>query len=126
MSAKKKWFLRITLGTIVLILLLLAAVQVVLWTSLPRNWVLAAIQEKLQLRVQAQSLDTGWSGTTTLSGVNVSLPLAQEAFLETPRLQVRHTGLLALMLGRSLKVEAISIDKPNLLVRQQPDGRWNL
>ncbi|MDB5318636.1 MAG: hypothetical protein JWN40_267 [Phycisphaerales bacterium] len=126
MSVKRKWFLRILLGVVVLVLLLLLAVQVVLWTELPKNWVLGAIQEKLQLRVGTQQLGTGWSGRTSLSGVTLSLPLAEEAFLQTPRLTVEHTGLLALILGRPLRVESITIERPNLLVRQQADGRWNL
>jgi hypothetical protein len=126
MSVKRRWILRFLLGAVALALLLLLAVQVVLWTDLPRNWVLGAIQEKLQLRVGAQQLTTGWGGHTALSGVNMSLPLAEEAFLQTPRLTVEHTGLLGLIIGRPLRVESIVIDHPNLLVRQQADGRWNL
>ena len=62
----KKWSLRILISLIALVLLLAAAVQIILWTDLPQNWVLGAIQEKLQLRVSAQSLSTGWSGHTRL------------------------------------------------------------
>src|SRR3989440_1042744 len=122
----KKWFLRILLVVLILPLLLLAAVQVVLWTDLPKNWVISAIQEKLPLRVSAASFSTGWSGRTWLSNVTLSLPLAQESFLEAPRVSVGHTNLLALLIGRPLRVEAIEIDRPNLLVRQQPNGRWNI
>src|SRR5258706_12031999 len=112
MGVKKKWFLRILVGIVALVLLLLAAVQVVLWTDLPKQWVLSAIQEKLQLRVGAQALDTGWGGRTALSGVNLSLPLASEAFLETPRLSVEHTGLLGLIVGRRMRVESITRERP--------------
>src|SRR4051812_13774435 len=126
MSVKRRWILRVLLGAVALVLLLLLAVQVVLWTDLPRNWVLGAIQEKLQLRMGAKQFATGWSGHTALSGVNLSLPLAQEAFLETPRLSIEHTPLLGLIVGRPLRVESIVIERPNLLVRQQMDGRWNL
>src|SRR5439155_511558 len=111
----KKWFLRILLVVLILPLLLLAAVQVVLWTDLPRNWVISAVQEKLQLRVSAASFSTAWSGQTSLSNVTLSLPLAQESFLQAPRVSVGHTNLLALLIGRPLRVEAIEIDRPNLL-----------
>jgi uncharacterized protein involved in outer membrane biogenesis len=122
----KKWFLRILLVALILPLLLLAAVQVVLWTDLPKNWVISALQEKLQLRVSAASFSTGWSGRTSLSNVTLSLPLAQESFLQAPRVSIGHTNLLALLIGRPLRVEAIEIDRPNLLVRQQANGRWNI
>jgi len=122
----RKWSLRILIGVVALVLLLLVAVQVVLWTDMPRNWVLGAIQQKLQLRVSAASMETGWGGKTSLSEVTLALPLAQEAFLQTPRLAVDHTPLLKLFLGFPLKVESIAIERPNLLVRQQSDGRWNL
>jgi hypothetical protein len=126
MTGKKKWFLRIVLGIVILVALLLLAVQVVLWTDLPRGWVLSVIQEKLQLRVAAQNFSTGWGGDTTLTGVSASLPLAEESFLQAPRLEVKHTPLLELMIGRPLRVKAIVIDRPSLLVLQQADGRWNV
>lgn len=122
----KKWSVRILISLLALVLLLAAAVQVVLWTSLPRNWVLSALQEKLQLRISAQHFSTGWSGRTDLSGVAVSLPLSDEALFQAQHLSVEHTSLLGLIFGRPLRVEGITIDKPNLLVRQQSDGRWNV
>jgi hypothetical protein len=122
----KKWSLRIVIGVIALVLLLLAAVQVVLWTSMPRQWVLSAIQQKLQLKVSAQSFSTGWGGRTSLSDVTLGLPLADESFLQTPSLSVEHTPLLALLVGRPLEITSVTIDRPNVLVRQMPDGRWNL
>lgn len=122
----KKRLLRIFVGLVVLLLLLALALQIVLWTDLPRNWVLSAIQQKLQLRMDADSLSTGWSGQTELVNVHASLPLAQESFLQTRSLRVRHTGLIPLIFGRSLTVKSIEIDSPTLLVRQLPDGRWNL
>jgi len=123
----KKWSLRILISLLALVLLLAAAVQVVLWTDLPRNWVLSAIQEKLQLRVSAQRFSTGWSGRTQLAGVVVSLPLEKEqALLQTQELSIEHTSLLGLIFGRPLRVISLEIRKPNLLVRQSPNGRWNI
>lgn len=121
----KKWSLRILISILSLLLLFAAAVQVILWTDLPQNWVLGALQERLQLRIAAQKFTTGWSGHTQLSGVTVSLPLADEAIFQTQHLSIEHTNLLSLILGRPLRVDGITIDKPNLLVSQQSDGRWN-
>ncbi|HEY7118357.1 MAG TPA: hypothetical protein VH475_17340, partial [Tepidisphaeraceae bacterium] len=122
----RKWSVRILVGLVALVALLLLAVQVVLWTDLPRQWVLSAIEQKLQLRVGARSFDTGWGGHTSLSGVTLSLPLSQESFLQTTRLSIDHTGLMGLIVGRGLKLESIEIDRPDVLLRQMPDGRWNL
>jgi hypothetical protein len=122
----KKWSLRILLGVVALVVLLLVAIQVVLWSPLPRQWVVSAIQQKLQLRVSADAFSTGWGGRTSLSGVTLGLPLADEAFLQTPKLSVEHTSLFALLIGRPTVVKSIEIQRPNLLVRQMADGRWNL
>ncbi|HSI32895.1 MAG TPA: hypothetical protein VK986_04835 [Tepidisphaeraceae bacterium] len=122
----KRWILRILVGAAVLVLLFLVAVQIILWTNLPRNWVLAAIQQKLQLRIEADEFSTGWSGQTSLEGVRASLPLSHESFLEAQSLKVEHTSLLALIVGRPLTVTAVTIDRPNLLVRQGADRRWNV
>src|SRR5688500_20159067 len=39
----RRWLLRLSITLFILIALLLLAVQVVLWTDLPRTWVLSAI-----------------------------------------------------------------------------------
>ena len=122
----RRWLLRLVLTLAILVALFLLAVQVVLWTDLPRKWVLSAIQQNLQLRVSAGSFNSGWRGRTSLDNVNLSLPLADQSFLQTPRLAIRHTSLWALLLGRGLKVESIEIDKPEVLVLQGADGRWNV
>lgn len=122
----RKWFRRI-LGSIAMLLLLLAAaLQVLLWTDLPKNWVLAALQEKLRLHISAQQFSTGWKGHTELSGVAVGIPLEDKAILQIPKLSIDHTSVLGLIFGRPLRVEAMTLDRPNLLVQQQPSGRWNL
>jgi hypothetical protein len=120
-----RWFVRLVVLVLVLGALLAATVEVVLRTDLPRKWVLSAVQEKLQLRLGAREFVTGWRGRTTLSDVTVALPLAQESFLQTPQLSIKHTGILGLLVTRSFKVQSIEIEHPDVLVRQMPDGRWN-
>jgi hypothetical protein len=126
MGRVRRWLLRIVLVVLLLAVLLAIAVAVVLRTDLPRQWVLSAVQQKLQLRLGAREFKTGWRGQTSLSDVTLSLPLAEESFLQTPRLSIKHTGILGLILKRSLTVESIEIERPGVIVRQMADGRWNL
>jgi hypothetical protein len=113
---------------LLLILLLLAAIttQVVLWTTVPRDLVLAQLQKQLGLRVEAASLTTGWLGDTHLRDVTISLPLAEESLLRVPRMRVKHNSLFGLLWTRAVTLDAIELDQPHLVVRQDPSGRWNL
>jgi hypothetical protein len=123
---RRRWLLRTVLLVLVLVALLAATVQVILRTDLPRQWVLAAVQQKLQLRLGAREFTTGWRGYTSLGDVTLSLPLAEESFLRTSRLSIKHTGILGLLIQRSITVESIEIDRPEVHVRQMADGRWNV
>ena len=113
----------------IFLLLLLAGavvVQVILWTSVPRQMVLGRLEEQLGLRVTAGSLSTNWLGHTTLKEVTLSLPLAEHALVEVPELRVWHTTLLGLLAGTKLDIDAIELRKPHLLVAQGGSGRWNV
>ena len=125
MGGVKRWLLRVVLVLLLLAVLLVAAVHILLRTDLPRQWVLSAVQQKLQLRLGAREFATGWRGNTSLSDVTLSLPLADESFLKTDRLSIKHTGILGLLIKRSVTVESIEIDRPVVSVRQMADGRWN-
>jgi hypothetical protein len=60
-----------TLGTIgVLAVILVCVVQIVLWSSTPRNLVMTIIEQKLGLRAGADTLSTTWFGRTTLTNVH--------------------------------------------------------
>ena len=122
----KRWSLRILLALLIVIVLAIAITQVVLWTDYPRTLVLKLVQQQLGLRVEAKSLSTGWFGSTTLRDVKVSLPLADESFLSMPTMEVDHTALIPLMLTQKFDLDGIELRKPNLIVRRDANGRWNL
>ncbi len=122
----RRRILHIGIVLLVLVALLLAAVQVVLWTDWPRRIALAQLQKQLGLKIDAKSMSLGWTGRTTLQNVQVSLPLATQALLTVPTLKVKITAPPLLLLGVSLQVQSIQIDQPVLTVVQDAQGRWNL
>src|SRR5207248_3971010 len=125
-SPMRRWLRRILYGLSIAIFLLAVGIQVVLWTDYPRRLVLSLVQRELGLRVEARALSTGWFGSTTLADVKLSLPLATESFLDMPEMKIRHTWLLPLIVTRNFEISAIDLEKPNLVVRRDASGRWNL
>ena len=103
----RRWLIRILLGIAALIVLLVVIVQIVLWTSLPKNIVVKQIEQELGLRISTDSLSTGWLGRSTLSNVAIGLPLSNESFLKVKTLSVKHTTLIGLLLGRAVSVDSI-------------------
>jgi hypothetical protein len=122
----RRWTLRLSLALLALLVVATVTVQAVLMTDLPKRIVLGQIQKQLGLKVAAASLRTGWTGNTALRGVTLSLPLADDSFLVVPRMTVRHTSLPVLLLTRSVTIDAIELDQPNLAVRRDAAGRWNV
>ena len=122
----KRRLLRILLALLILIVIAVIVAQVVLSSDYPRTLVLRLVQQQLGLRVEAKSLETGWFGATTLRDVKVSLPLADESFLSMPTMEVDHTALIPLLVTRKFELDGIELDKPNLVVRRDANGRWNL
>lgn len=123
---RRHWLRRIVVGVVALLLLIALAVQIVLWTNIPRNLVLSLLQKQLGLRVTADSLSTGWLGNTDLRNVSLSLPLADKAFFVAPHMKVKHTTLFGLLLTRSVALKSIALDNPTLTVLQGQDGTWNI
>src|SRR5688572_3639541 len=122
----KRWSRRILLVLLIVIVVAVVATQIVLWTDYPRTLVLRLVQQQLGLRVEAKTLSTGWFGETTLSDVKVSLPLAEESFLAMPTMEVDHTALIPLLVTQKFQLDGIELRKPNLVVRRDASGRWNL
>src|SRR5438067_6844048 len=122
----RPWLRRILIALLVLVAVALLTTQIVLWTDYPRHLVINVLQQQLGLRVQASGLSTGWFGHTTLTDVKLSLPLADESFLDVPRMDVTHTWLLWLALTRQFQLESIELQRPTLVVRQDAAGRWNV
>lgn len=122
----KRWFRRILFALLILIGLALIVTQIVLWTDYPRRIVLSLVQRELGLRVEAESMSTGWLGNTTLHDVKLSLPLGEESFVDVPELQVEHTALIPLAVTRKFELDAVELHRPNLIVRRDQHGRWDL
>ena len=123
---KQRWWLRIFVALVVLVLLVVVAVEIVFRTNIPRSIVIAQLEKQLDLKVEAKSLSTGWMGHTRLSDVALSLPLAKQAFFKVPQMKVENSSLFSLLLGRSISVKAIELDDPTIYVWQEMDGTWNL
>ncbi|MEO6434756.1 MAG: hypothetical protein ABIP55_03205, partial [Tepidisphaeraceae bacterium] len=121
----RPWTRRILLALAILIAVVLIVTQVVLWTDYPRRRVLALVQQQLGLRVEAASMSTSWLGNTTLHDVKLSLPLAEESFFEIPTMRIEHTALIPLALTRQFELDALTLEKPTLIVRRDQAGRWN-
>jgi hypothetical protein len=109
-----------------LLIVVAVAVQIVLWTNLPRGIVVLQIEKQLGLRLTVKSFSTGWLGNTRLNDVTIALPLADKAFLDVPVMRVKNTSLFGLALGQAVEVRAIELDRPHLSVWQDSGGRWNL
>ena len=122
----RRWILRASITFVILITLAMIAVQIVLTTNLPRDLVLGEVQRTLGLQIGAESLGTGWFGHTSLHGVTLSLPLAGESFLRVKSLNVRHTILPAILFGRPVKLQSLEFESPELMVRQDSNGQWNV
>jgi hypothetical protein len=123
---RRRWLWRLVIGTLLLVLILAVAIQLALWSNLPKRLVLEQLQSQLGLRVQASSLTTGWLGRTDLRDVTLGLPMVEQSFLDMPHMQVKHTTLFGLLLRRPVSVDRIVLDNPTLYVRRDQTGRWNL
>ncbi len=122
----RRWTLRVSLAVLGLLVVGAVTVQAVLMTDVPKRIVLGQLQKQLGLKVSAATLRTGWGGTTNLSNVTLALPLAGESFLDVPKMTVRHTSLPMLLLTRSVVIDALELDRPNLAVQRDEAGKWNV
>src|SRR5581483_9452930 len=99
-----RWTVRLIVLLIALVIAIAVILQIVLWTDIPRKLVLQKLQATLGLRVTAPVMHIGWTGETTLERVEISLPLAEQSFLEVPRLDVVHTSLPMIMLTQDVTI----------------------
>src|SRR5438105_15732255 len=79
-ARRRRWWRRIGVALLIVLVLAIGGVQLVLMTQVPRNLVISELERELGLRVSTASLSSGWLGNTTLQDVTLSLPLASEAF----------------------------------------------
>jgi hypothetical protein len=123
-SRRRTWLVRTGIVVLLLLALVVALTQIIMWTTIPRDVVLSKLQTQLGLRIQARNLSAGWLGAS-LRDVRISLPLAEQSVVEVPEMRVRYNWLpLLLLLGPDLK--RIELDRPVLNVWQSTDGQWNI
>ena len=122
----RRRFFRIIVILCFLLLILAASIQVILWTDLPRQWVLTALQEQCGMIVSADKLKTGWTGHTLINNATVRLPLEESPLMDADVIRLSHSTLLAMLLRRSIAIDAVQIDSPDLNVRQDEYGSWNI
>ena len=58
--------------------------------------------------------------------MEIALPLAEQSFLEVPRLDVTHTSLLMILLTEDVELKAAVFHRPTMLVTQDSSGQWNV
>jgi hypothetical protein len=122
----RRWIRRFILCSVVLVLSAVVLVQVLLWTGLPRRYIIRAASSKLGIKVSAASLSTSWTGSTTIKDLTLALPIEQDAFFVASEIHLSHTTLPMMLLTRSMILESIDINAPTLTVRQNKAGRWNI
>ncbi|MCF7958598.1 MAG: AsmA-like C-terminal region-containing protein [Phycisphaerae bacterium] len=122
----KRWFFRVILVIILLLLLSGGVIQVILWTDLPRRWVLDSLSAQLGMAFEARTFSTRWAGKTSIEDLAVSLPLKQSPFLTISNINLSHSSLLRILILQSFALESIQIESPVIILQQDSNGRWNL
>jgi hypothetical protein len=122
----RRWTIRIIAGLVLLFLAAMAAVQIVLWTDLPRQWILHALIARSGLVVTAESISVAWTGHTTVRDVIIKSPISDEDLLSAETISLSHRSIFGLALWRSLGLTSIRIVQPQLYLRRTADRRWNV
>lgn len=122
----RRWLGRILVLLLILALLVGVTVQGVLWTDLPRQQVIAALESETGLSVHIDALEVGWLGDTEARGLRLALPMPGEAFVEAPHMRVRHTALPWLLLTQTVDLHAVTLERPTVHLRQDARGAWNV
>jgi len=122
----RRWVIRTVVVVIGLLVMVAVAVQVVLWTDLPRTWVVRTAGERLGLDVTAAALSVGWTGRTTIRDVTLKAPLGEQPVLSIEAIEISHRSVPMLLVRRSLGLGLVRIDKPQISLRRDAGGRWNI
>ncbi len=122
----RRWILWIAICVFGLILFAVAGIRAVLWTDLPRRYVLQALSRQLGARISVRSFSTGWAGTTILEDIAIGSVAEQDAFFTAREIKVSHTAPALIPLTRSVNVSSIQVQDAALYIRQDKMGRWNI
>ncbi len=118
--------LRVAAWLVVIVLLVVAVVQVVLWTDLPRQQILAACTRRLGADTSAEGFRTTWGGATILERVTLTLPLAERPLLTIDEVTILHRSLPGLLITRRPAIQSVTVRGVTLELHKDRRGRWNL
>ena len=122
----RRWTIRILLIFVAVILLAAMAVDLVLQSDWLGEMILKRVSARTGLEVAAASLSVGWGGSTTVREVTAKMPLSGEVVLTADRIRLEHEMVLLLILGRPVNIRSVHVDSPEVSVRQDESGRWNV
>ena len=126
MKKNRRWFWRVVVLALALVVLAVVAVQIILWTDLPRQIVVSQIREATGLDVQIDEMTTGWSGQSLIKGMRLRLPNHAEPFLTIDTARIDHSGLLAIAFTQGVALDTLEADGLNLVVQQNQLDEWNI
>jgi len=105
----RRWLIRITLIPIVVAAVALIAMQAVLMSDVPRNFIVQELDGATGLRWSIADLSIHWNGQSRLQGIKVSLPEDATPFFTADTVSASHTALLRLLTGARVKVSSITV-----------------
>ncbi|UCG55716.1 MAG: hypothetical protein JSU70_12695 [Phycisphaerales bacterium] len=122
----KRSAIRIVVSVVVVLLLVTLGVQTALWRGLPKGLILRYLSTRAGVVITADSFSTGWTGTTTIKGLALTLPMDKKTFVRAEEVQLSHRILPLVLLTRSIALDSVNIQGPSVSLRQSATGRWNI
>ncbi|HYE03329.1 MAG TPA: hypothetical protein VD963_08855 [Phycisphaerales bacterium] len=122
----RRWVVRGLIAVALLLVLAVVLVQLVLWSDYPKQMVLKQLRLETGLRVDAAEVRTTWFSGTRLGGVSLGLALENAPLVLAPSLEVEHRNLPGLLLGLDIGIQRVAIDRPEVTLRRDEAGVWNL
>jgi len=122
----RRWLIRITVLLIVLVAAAFIAIQAVLMSTVPRNFIVRELDEATGLRWSIADLSIQWNGQSRLQNVTVSLPEDDTPFFTADSASASHSGLLRLLTGARLSVPSIAVADAAITWREDIRNRSTL
>ena len=102
-----------------------AAVLVIINTDVPQKMIIKALNNELDMNVNAASLRTSFWGKTTITDFNISIPMENSPLLEIPEMEISHTSI-PILLFSGFTVKSVKILDPVVNINEDQTGRWNI
>lgn len=122
-----RWLVGLAITIAVAVGLFLLVIQIVVSrTDYARARVQRNLSERTGWRIEVGAIDVGWLGRSTLRDVVIWLPLENHPAVTAPTVAVGHRELLAIVLGASTDIRSLDFHNPTIVLRERPDGTWNV